>query len=210
MSDIGLVIFDCDGVLRRQRTPCHARAARRFGGGRLRHRRGARRMSGFPAAAWPPCRRCCAINSGPNCRRIGLERMRLQLFEPIDGVGSDLGGIAATLDRLTIPRCVASSSQMERLRLSLTSRDCRPGSCPICSVQPWSRRGSRAARSIPPCRRADGGCTDACLVVEDSAAGVEAARRAGMSRSAFVVGGSHARSAAYRCEAGDAGARSYL
>jgi beta-phosphoglucomutase-like phosphatase (HAD superfamily) len=37
----------------------------------------------------------------------------------------------------------------------------------------------------------------ACLVVEDSAAGVEAARRAGMAVFAFV-GGSHARSAAYR------------
>ncbi len=36
----------------------------------------------------------------------------------------------------------------------------------------------------------------ACLVIEDSAAGVEAAHRAGMPAFAFV-GGSHARSAAY-------------
>jgi beta-phosphoglucomutase-like phosphatase (HAD superfamily) len=36
-----------------------------------------------------------------------------------------------------------------------------------------------------------------CLVIEDSAAGIEAARRAGMRVFGFV-GGSHARSPAYR------------
>jgi beta-phosphoglucomutase-like phosphatase (HAD superfamily) len=37
----------------------------------------------------------------------------------------------------------------------------------------------------------------ACLVIEDSAAGIEAARRAGMRVFGFV-GGSHARAPAYR------------
>jgi beta-phosphoglucomutase-like phosphatase (HAD superfamily) len=39
----------------------------------------------------------------------------------------------------------------------------------------------------------------ACLVIEDSAAGIEAAQRAGMRVFGFV-GGSHARSAAYRAK----------
>ena len=39
----------------------------------------------------------------------------------------------------------------------------------------------------------------ACLVIEDSAAGIEAAQRAGMRVFGFV-GGSHARSATYRAK----------
>src|SRR4029453_15301600 len=48
-----------------------------------------------------------------------LEAMRLRLFEVYRRELVPIPGIVATLDRLTIPRCVASSSQTERLRFSL-------------------------------------------------------------------------------------------
>src|SRR5262249_13772861 len=48
-----------------------------------------------------------------------LEAMRLRLFEVYRQELMPIPGIAETLDRLTLPRCVASSSQSERLRFSL-------------------------------------------------------------------------------------------
>ena len=45
--------------------------------------------------------------------------MRQRLFEVYRRELMPIDGVAAMLNRLAIPRCVASSSQMERLRVSL-------------------------------------------------------------------------------------------
>ena len=100
-------------------------------------------------------------------------------------------GIAQVLPRLGVPCCVASSEQLERIRFRSTSPGCSTCSSRICSAPPWSRRQA-GARPLPAC----GGATWAsiranCLVIEDSPAGIEAARAAGMRVFAFT-GGSHA------------------
>jgi HAD superfamily hydrolase (TIGR01509 family) len=128
-----------------------------------------------------------------------LEKMRLQLFELYRRELAPIPGIAATLDRLKIPRCVASSSQMERLRLSLAVTGLLSRFVPHLFSATMVAQGKPAPDLFLHVAARLAVEPEACLVIEDSAAGIEAARQAGMRVFAFV-GGSHARSAAYRAK----------
>ena len=156
-------------------------------------------MSGFSAAASPTCRRCCAPSSGPSCRRISSSACGQRLFEVYRRELQPIPGVAATLDRLTIPRCVASSSQMERLRLSLEVTGLLSRFVPHLFSATMVAQGKPAPDLFLHVAERMAVAPEACLVIEDSAAGIEAAQRAGMRVFAFV-GGSHARSAAYRAK----------
>jgi HAD superfamily hydrolase (TIGR01509 family) len=103
-------------------------------------------------------------------------------------------GLKTFLDRLTIPRCVASSSHMERIRLSLrlTGLDRYFGDAIFSAYQ--VARGkpapdvflfAAAAMRIEPAR---------VVVIEDSLAGVQGAIAAGM-RAVGFLGGQHIRPA---------------
>ena len=99
-------------------------------------------------------------------------------------------GMAALIDRLAVPACVASSSHTARLH----------GSLRIAGL--WERferrifsadevaRGKPAPDLFLHAARAMNASPAACLVVEDSQPGLEAARAAGMRAVAFM-GGSH-------------------
>lgn len=126
-----------------------------------------------------------------------LEAMREKLYalfrkelQPIDGVADALRNIA-------LPSCVASSSQIERVRLSLKVTGLAPffgdhvfSASMVENGKPAPDLFLFAAREmrVEPSR---------CIVIEDSPAGVEAAQRAGMRVFAFL-GGSHAQSPAHR------------
>lgn len=106
--------------------------------------------------------------------------------------------VAALLDRIEVPVCVASSGEMERIRFSLglTGLAERFGEH-VFSAQMVERGKPEpdlflfAARQmgVPPAR---------ALVIEDSVAGVRAAKAAGMTAWGFT-GGSH-----YAARAGEA------
>jgi HAD superfamily hydrolase (TIGR01509 family) len=127
-----------------------------------------------------------------------LERIRTDLYARFRAELKPIEGIAATIDALGIPCCVASSSQVERIRLSLSVTgllDKLPNIFSATMVKhgkPAPDLFLHAAREmhIDP---AD------CLVIEDSPAGIEAAKAAGMTVFAFT-GGSHANFAGYRAE----------
>ena len=114
-------------------------------------------------------------------------------------------GIAALLSALTVPCCVASSSDLDRIRFSLqftglighfgdrlysAEMVARGKPAPDLFLLAADRMG------IPPART---------LVVEDSVGGVMAAKAAGMTVWGFV-GGSHYRSRDGRAMLYDAGA----
>jgi hypothetical protein len=61
-----------------------------------------------------------------------------------------IAGIAATIDQLDLPCCVASSSQMERIRLSLTVTGLID-KLPLSFSATWSSTASR--RRISSCMR---------------------------------------------------------
>lgn len=125
---------------------------------------------------------------------IHLEAMRERLYsrfarelQPIDGVKAALGALMAMGCR----NCVASSSQPERVRLSLSVTGLLDELGGHIFSASMVDRGKPAPdlflyaaeemRTPPP----------ACLVIEDSVAGISAAKAAGMRVFGFV-GASHA------------------
>ena len=105
----------------------------------------------------------------------------------------EVSGIGAVLHRLDRPRCVASSSDLDRIELSLrlTGLDQHfdPGS--LFSAQ-MVERGKPAPDLFLHAAAALGVEPAACVVVEDSPYGVSAALAAGMEVVGLVAGG-HAR-----------------
>jgi HAD superfamily hydrolase (TIGR01509 family) len=100
-----------------------------------------------------------------------------------------IAGIEAVIDALAVPCCVASSSSPERLAHSLTLTGLHARFAPRIYSATQVARGKPApdlflfaacAMGVPPAR---------CIVVEDSVAGVQAGRAAGMVTIGFCGGG---------------------
>jgi len=117
---------------------------------------------------------------------------------PIEGIGS-------VLERLKIPHCVASSSALDRVSLSLSLTGlARHFGDRLYTAQMVDRGKPAPDLFLYAARRmqADPART---LVIEDSVSGVRAAKAAGMAVWGFV-GGSHYRSRDGRASLRDAGA----
>lgn len=126
-----------------------------------------------------------------------LARMRSRLNAAIREELRPIPGIAATLTALGRPVCVASSSQIERIRLSLEVTDLlRHFGDDIFSAT-MVARGKPAPDLFLHAAQQMRMQPESCIVVEDSPAGVSAALEAGMGVFGFV-GGSHAQTAAHR------------
>ncbi len=121
-----------------------------------------------------------------------LEEMRLDLYRRFRKELQAVDGIAEALDGLDIPRCVASSSQMERIRLSLTITGLIGRLEPHLFSASMVSRGKPAPDLFLHAAAQMGVPAENCIVVEDSPAGIEAAKAAGMRVFAFA-GASHAR-----------------
>ena len=128
-----------------------------------------------------------------------LDRIRNDLYLRFRTELKPIDGIAKTLDSLDIPRCVASSSQIERIRLSLgvtgLLERLEPNIFSATMVQNGKPAPDLFLYAAEQMRVAPG----KCVVIEDSPAGVKAARAAGMTVFVFT-GGSHAQSPSYRAE----------
>ncbi len=195
-SPIKLVIFDCDGVLV-DSEPLSVSVL-------LRMLADAGVMLGEEAAYEAFLGRSLASvcdilrrEHGVAVSDAALARMRGELNAAICEQLQPILGIRQTLARLDKPVCVASSSQVERIRLSLdvtglTSffHDRVFSATMVAHGKPAPDLFLYAARQM----HAD---PEGCIVIEDSPAGVCAALDAGMRVLAFA-GGSHARSAAHR------------
>jgi HAD superfamily hydrolase (TIGR01509 family) len=125
-----------------------------------------------------------------------LELMRQHLYASFRRELEPTEGITKTLQQLGIPCCVASSSQLECIRLSLEVTGILPAfesrlfsASMVAQGKPAPDQFLLAAKTlkIKP---------DRCLNIEDSPAGVVAAKRAGMTVSGST-GGSHARHEAH-------------
>jgi HAD superfamily hydrolase (TIGR01509 family) len=104
-------------------------------------------------------------------------------------------GVVEALARLKARRCVASSSSLERIRLSLDLTGLLEMLSPHIYSASMVTRGKPAPDLFLHAANAMGVRPEDCVVVEDSPAGIDAARRAGMRVFAFT-GGSHAGHAA--------------
>jgi HAD superfamily hydrolase (TIGR01509 family) len=117
------------------------------------------------------------------------DRFRLEL-KPIPHV-------ADALDALDIPFCVASSSQPERIRLSLDLTGLIDRFEPRIFSATMVANGKPAPDLFLHAAHALGVAPGDCVVIEDSPAGIAAAQAAAMTAFGFV-GGSHAAGAGLR------------
>jgi HAD superfamily hydrolase (TIGR01509 family) len=137
--------------------------------------------------------------------RAALDQMRLTLYGRFQRELNPIPNIAVALNAVPVARCVASSSQLERIRLALEVTQLRTMFEPnifsasmVALGKPAPDLFLYAAHSlaIEPAR---------CLVIEDSPAGIVAAKSAGMHAFGFA-GASHARAAHLRQSLERAGA----
>jgi HAD superfamily hydrolase (TIGR01509 family) len=126
-----------------------------------------------------------------------LDQMRERLYELFRQELQPIPGIAETLAAMPVPFCVASSSQLERIRLTLDVTGLRRffgdriySASMVAQGKPAPDLFFHAAREM----RVEPG---RCIVIEDSPAGVDAAKRASMRVFAYM-GASHAQSPAHR------------
>lgn len=129
---------------------------------------------------------------GVDLTHEALERMRLRLYRSFREDLQPIPGIDAVLAGLSQRFCVASSSQMERIDLSLQVTGLRERFDDRIFSATMVRQGKPAPDLFLHAAAVMGVSPVHCLVIEDSPAGVEAARRAGMRAYGFV-GGGHAR-----------------
>lgn len=126
-----------------------------------------------------------------------LEAMRKVLYERFRAELQPISGVAETVDALGVAHCVASSSQPERIRLSLSVTGLIDRFEPNIFSASMVAHGKPAPDLFLHASAAMGVDPENCVVVEDSPAGISAAKSAGMRVVAFT-GGSHAHSPQHR------------
>ena len=196
MSAPELVIFDCDGVLVDSEPIAMRLLVETIAGAGLALDPEAAHelLLGKSLASM---RAILARDFGLDLSDAALDAMRHRLYAAFRAELRPIPGIAAALDALPCAFCVASSSQPERVEVSLTATGLWPrfegrvfSATMVAHGKPAPDLFLFAAETLgyPP---------GACLVVEDSPAGIAAAKAAGMRVIAFT-GGSHATSDAHR------------
>ncbi|PTM92790.1 HAD family hydrolase [Mycoplana dimorpha] len=126
-----------------------------------------------------------------------LATLRSRLYARFRTELRPIDGISGVIEALPVPFCVASSSQPERIRLSLSVTGLLDRFEPNVFSASMVERGKPAPDLFLHASTAMGIPPEACAVIEDSPAGVMAARAAGMRAFAFA-GGSHARTDRHR------------
>lgn len=122
-----------------------------------------------------------------------LAAMREVLYSRFRAELKPVHGVAALIDALKaagIACCVASSSQRERIELSLTVTGLLPRLAPHIFSATMVQNGKPAPDLFLHAAASMGITPEACLVIEDSPAGISAAQAAKMRVLAFT-GGSH-------------------
>jgi HAD superfamily hydrolase (TIGR01509 family) len=201
---IELVIFDCDGVLvDSEITSCRCLAASLCEQGYGIDEAGVReRFLGVSDRAMLDEVERELGRPLPQDFLARLERDTLKAFElelqPIEGVN-------LALERLSLPCCVASSSDSKRIRRSLELTDLWDRVVPHVFSAAMVANGKPAPDLFLYAAAQMGASPGRSLVIEDSEVGVRAAKAAGMLVFGFT-GGSHARHAAFGPQLEAAGA----
>jgi HAD superfamily hydrolase (TIGR01509 family) len=196
-----LVIFDCDGVL----VDSEPTAARIVSENLTRH--------GLPLSP-EDCDRLFTGGTmagvGDRARDLGadlpatwVDEVYAELYAALREGVDPIPGVPALLDRLDaeeVAWCVASNGSDEKMDITLGGT----GLAPRIGTRRFSAHTVGIAKPDPGlflhAARAMGAAPGACVVIEDSASGAEAARRAGMRCLAYAPSGDAARLTAQGAE----------
>lgn len=118
------------------------------------------------------------------------ETLQRKDFEAFETELRPVPGVIDMLPRLTVPRCIASSGAIAKMQLTLTATGLLPHFAPHLFSAQMVERGKPAPDLFLYAAARMGAEPASCVVVEDSAAGIEAALAAGMDVLGFA-GGSH-------------------
>jgi HAD superfamily hydrolase (TIGR01509 family) len=198
-----LVIFDCDGVLvDSEIIACRVLSSELNALGLpLTPKDCLDRFTGITMAA--VMARIEAMLGGPLPEDFE-ETLRRKDFEAFETELRPVPGVIDMLPRLTVPRCIASSGAIAKMQLTLTATGLLPHFAPHLFSAQMVERGKPAPDLFLYAAARMGAEPSACVVIEDSAAGIEAALAAGMGVLGFA-GGSHG-GAAYAAMLSAAGA----
>jgi len=189
VTDTGLIIFDCDGVLV-DSEPLAAKAYERV-----------YEKHGMPGVHDGIIAQCIGMKQAD----IIVKIRDLTGHQFPDHAHDDIWAetkvlftealmptneLASFLERLTLPRCVASSSSIERIRHSLAVTDLDRFFGEAVFSSSMVSRGKPAPDIFLYAARKMGVEPSRCVVIEDSHFGVEGAVAAGMTAIGYT-GGSH-------------------
>ena len=138
-----------------------------------------------------------AHEDGVELAEAALDRMRRRLHVTFRAELQPISGVAETLDRLIVPFCVASSSQPERIELSLDVTGLAHHFAGKIFSATMVEHGKPAPDLFLHAAKSMATAPETVLVVEDSPVGIAAAKAAAMRVIGFV-GGTHAKRPAHR------------
>jgi FGGY-family pentulose kinase/HAD superfamily hydrolase (TIGR01509 family) len=198
MAPIRLVIFDCDGVLVDSEPLAMRVLLEVIAEQGIEIERGTAFKS-YLGRSLASISESLNLSHGAHLSEASLAGMRDRLYALYREELRPTGWIAGVLGELGLPFCVASSSQPERIRLSLELTGLLPrfeghmySASMVANGKPAPDLFLHAAREM-------GVAPENCLVIEDSPAGIVAARAAGMAVFAYL-GGSHIAQSGLRAE----------
>lgn len=190
-----LVIFDCDGVLV-DSEPIAIAVLRELIEEAGHHIDEDTAYERFLGRSMATISASLAEDPGLHVTPGQLDAMRRRLHARLRSDLKPIAGIADTIRTLPMRSCVASSSQPERIALSLDVTGLLPLLEPNLFSATMVREGKPAPDLFLFSAHAMSVAPRDCLVIEDSSAGIEAAKRAGMRVYAFT-GATHARHPAH-------------
>ena len=185
-----LVIFDCDGVLVDSELlscQCLSEVLAEFGFD-LRVEQALELFLGRSTAAIGQYYR----ERGEILPDDFLPRLKARVLETFAGTLQPISGVSAVLSELKAPRCVASSSDIDRVSLSLNVTGLASHFDSRLYTAQMVKHGKPAPDLFLYAAEKMKADPKRALVIEDSVSGVQAAKAAGMMVWGFV-GGSHYR-----------------
>ena len=185
-----LVIFDCDGVLVDSEALSLSALLGmiRTAGGSIAEDAA---YEHFLGKSMKSVREILARDFGLVVTDAHLTDMRVELMRRFREELRPVPGVSEMLPRLGLPYCVASSGTLDRIRYALGVTGLLGLFEPHLFSAAMVARGKPAPDLFLLAAERMGAAPNACLVIEDSPAGVAAARAAGMTVFAFT-GGAHA------------------
>ncbi len=186
-----LVIFDCDGVLVDSEI-ISARVLLALLQSVGVHVDFAHFQANFLGRSWPKVVADIRINYGLSLGDEFEESYRSELLRSFETELETTPGVHDVLDRLKVASCVATSSTPRRLARSLEITGLDRIFAGRTFTASMVENGKPAPDLFLLAAERMGIAPEKCLVIEDSAPGIEAAKRAGM-RCYHYTGGKHLR-----------------